>query len=119
MLHLADAEGWWLGEVASGVARTEEQFARVLSKETQQYDSDWPAAPHQPLDWYLGILEETRAEIVALIAPRSDLETKHTAAGRDRTYTLRWILFHVIAHESYHGGQMVMLKEQWKQTRGG
>jgi uncharacterized damage-inducible protein DinB len=31
--------------------------------------------------------------------------------------SLRWVLGHVIQHEAYHGGQIVMLHDLWKRSQ--
>ncbi len=107
ILHIADVEANWLYEVAAGGARDEEELRRLLSKETQQYAIRWPVPPRQPLVWYYAqqdaIRERTRQTVRALNDPN------HIGTRRNKDFTLRWLLHHVITHEAYHGGQAMLL----------
>ena len=107
ILHIADVEAFWLHQIGEGQARSEEELARLLSKETQQYDLTWPMPPAQSLSWFLAQHDEIRARTrqavsawddPALARPRGDAE-----------FTRRWLLHHVLTHEAYHGGQAVLL----------
>ena len=107
ILHIADVEAYWLYQIAAGGERSEEELRRLLSEETQQYAAQWPAPPTQPLSWYYAqhdaIRERTHQTVRTLNDPI------HTGSRRDKDYTLRWLLHHVITHEAYHGGQAVLL----------
>jgi uncharacterized damage-inducible protein DinB/uncharacterized protein YndB with AHSA1/START domain len=107
LLHVADAEVYWLHEVAAG-KRPDRELSRLLMRaETDQYAGRWPQPPTHPLEWFNDILDTVRAESVTLMRrlPASAVRGKG-----ERTYTLRRILHHVEAHEAYHGGQVVLLK---------
>jgi uncharacterized damage-inducible protein DinB len=32
-------------------------------------------------------------------------------------YSLAWIVAHLVQHDSYHGGQIVMLNQMWKKSK--
>lgn len=107
LLHMADAEAYWLHEVAGGQARSPEEKQVLLSEETDQYNVRWPVPPPRPLAWFLAqqdaIRVRTRQTLLAINDP------EHVAKRGDREFTLRWLLNHVISHEAYHGGQAVLL----------
>lgn len=107
LLHIADVESHWLYAVATGQMRSEEEVRRLLSKETKQAIGEWPAPPRRPLAWYYAqhdeIRERTRHTIRELNNP------EHIGTRREQGFTLRWLLHHVITHESYHFGQAVLL----------
>jgi uncharacterized damage-inducible protein DinB len=107
LLHLADAETYWFYEVAAGNQRTKEEYAAVLSQETNQYGFSWPVPPARPLSWYFELLDATRARTREIVAAINDPLAIGT--NRNREFTLRWILNHVISHEAYHGGQAVLI----------
>ncbi len=107
ILHIADVEAHWLHEVAAGAARTPGEAATLLSEETDQYAIRWPAPPRQPLAWYLAQRAAVRARTLELVAALTDLE--RVSVRGEEEFTLRWLLSHVIQHESYHGGQAVLL----------
>ena len=107
ILHMADVEAHWLHEVGAGQKRPVEELSRLLSNETDQYKVEWPNPPAQPLAWYFAQQDDVRARTKRLIAGINDLE--HIGQEDDESYTLRYLLNHVISHEAYHGGQAVLL----------
>ncbi len=110
ILHIADVEAHWLHRIAAGQARTEEELAALLSRETKQYQVQWPAPPAQPLSWYYAQQDAVRARTKRLLDGFDDPERLST--HRDAEFTLRWLFAHVVIHEAYHGGQAVLLALQ-------
>lgn len=111
ILHIADVEAGWLHEAGAGQRRSDDELWRLLSRETQQYQVQWPTPPAHPLSWYIAqhdaVRLRTRELVAALNAPEH-LGTKEKY--RDKAeFTLRWLLHHVLTHEAYHGGQAVLL----------
>ncbi len=107
ILHIADVEAYWLHELGAGQARSDEELVRLLSKETQQYDLSWPRPPAQPLSWFFAQHDEIRARTRQVVSTWDD---PALVSSRDDTeFTRRWLLHHVLTHESYHGGQAVLL----------
>lgn len=111
VLHIADVEAFWLHQVGAGHARSEKELARLLSKETQQYDLSWPRPPAQPLSWFLAQHDAVRTRTHELVAAVNDPVHLGTPPGHEGQveFTLRWLLHHVLTHEAYHGGQAVLL----------
>ncbi len=107
ILHIADVEAYWLHELGAGQARSEEELARLLSKETQQYDISWPRSPAQPLSWFLAQHDEIRARTRQIVSTWDDPAQARPRGNAE--FTRRWLLHHVLTHESYHGGQAVLL----------
>ncbi len=58
------------------------------------------------------VRERTRKTIAELADPN-----RICADPRGRDFTLRWVMNHAIAHESYSGGQIVMLSELYKRMK--
>ena len=87
MLHIVDVEAHWLHHVAAGRPRDPQELKTLLSEATAPDGGRWPAPPRRP----------------------SSTPGRPRRPCRGRTFTLRWMLHHVIAHEAYHGGQAVML----------
>ncbi len=107
LLHIADVEAYWLHQIGAGQARSEEDLARLLSQETQQYDLSWPRPPAQPLSWFRAQHDEIRARTRRIVSTWDD---PTLARPRDAAeFTRRWLLHHVLTHEAYHGGQAVLL----------
>jgi uncharacterized damage-inducible protein DinB len=117
LLHLADCEDYWIQEVAGGRKPDPERRAKFLSKETNQYAGDWPDAPKLPLKAYYAMMDEVRAETLALLTKLGPADLVVRRPGGGREFTLRWILVHLIQHEPYHAGQCVLLKDQYLRSR--
>ena len=109
LLHAAEAEAWWIDEVVGGRPLTPEFKLRTLSGETDVDAGVWGDAPTMPLDAYYEILDEVRYRTREAL--RGELPNRHVLPDPDRPgMTVRWVLGHVVQHDSYHGGQAVMLK---------
>ncbi|MFQ5796359.1 MAG: DinB family protein [Candidatus Bipolaricaulia bacterium] len=111
ILHIAEAEAFWLQEVADGRSHLLEELEALLSEEIDQYAVHWPTPPKRPLTWFYEQHDRIREEIRHTIRRLADPE--HLGRRGKREYTLRWMLHHVITHEAYHGGQAVLLALQY------
>lgn len=110
ILHMADAEGWWFEEMAGGKSRPDGEAQMLLSEETKQYGVEWPVPPRQPLSWYYDVADKVRQRSLRTLAELDDPDRYVEGEGWSRSYNVRWIVAHVAGHESYHGGQAVLLK---------
>jgi uncharacterized damage-inducible protein DinB len=108
MLHIADVEAWWIETVLAGRELSEEEIRRHLSEDTDQYGVRWPVPPRVPLAEYLDALQNVRSRTLKTLQEVEDLS--ETRIRSESEFTLRWIVNHVIQHESYHGGQAVLIK---------
>ncbi len=111
ILHMADCEAYWFEEFAAKQERTEEEMKLLLVRETDQDNVKWPAPPNQPIEWYFELHDRIRAR--SLLAIKS-MTPEQIFPGSRASYTLRWIVAHVVEHDAYHGGQAVLLHELWK-----
>ncbi len=108
LMHIAEVEAWWVQEVVKGRPLTDDFKRRVLADQTDQYEGTWGEPPRMPLKAYFDLLDEVRAETRSLLTD----ETPDRAVCPDPNFpdrTVRWCLSHVVQHESYHGGQAVLL----------
>lgn len=119
LLHLIDCEAYWLKEVGDGEPLSGEHPATIYNMSMDQYKPFWPAPPARPLSWYLKLHDEVRADILARIQKQTNPKKRYPRRRIVATY--RWILVHVLEHDSYTGGQAVLLHEMWKKVgrRGG
>jgi len=113
MLHIADVEIYWLEEFCLGKMMTEEDAKLFMSKEIMQYKGQWPAPPRRPLSYYYKILDDVRARTMKAVKKMPAPDTVK-ARGTKFEFTMGWVLNHVVTHESYHGGQIVMMKELYR-----
>ncbi|MCC7433447.1 MAG: DinB family protein [Methanoregulaceae archaeon] len=116
ILHLVDAETWWLRCVGAQEPDDATTPEAMYNRDMDLYKAYWPAPPRKPLSWYLDLLVERRA--VNLDYIRSQAEAAEVISrGSKNAYTYRWIVAHLVEHDSYHGGQAVLLHEMFKRMR--
>jgi len=108
LLHLAEVETYWIESVCSGRALTAEDRQTYLSDHMDPFTGQWPAPPREPFAYYSALLDAVRARTLESVKAFGDpREVKQADWG---AMTVRYVLTHVIWHESYHGGQAVLLK---------
>ena len=114
MLHMAGCDLYWIKEYVGGSELDAEHPAVAYDAVLDQDNANWPTPPSQPFAWYREVLETTRAQVIELIRqePNPDREFQRSWG----TLTFRWIVAHIVEHDSYHGGQCVLLHEMWKRT---
>ncbi|MCI2430864.1 DinB family protein [Candidatus Acetothermia bacterium] len=115
ILHIASVEAFWLQGVADGRPLSPEERKILLDDETDQYAIRWPTPPRHPLAWFYEQHDRIRKETHRTIQRLADPE--HLGRRGERSYTLRWLLHHVITHEAYHGGQAVLLALQYARRK--
>ena len=112
LLHLGEAEWWWMQCIVSGRQMTAED------KQTAHWDVLLDPAifaarnytPEQCLDAIEHIRALSRLKLAALTD--ADLETIYSRMRGEvkMEHNLRWILHHLIDHEAQHKGQILLLK---------
>jgi uncharacterized damage-inducible protein DinB len=116
ILHLIDCEDAWFRWFLAGNARDPEEVALFLSKETRQDLGEWPTPPAKPLSWYLELHSRIRMRAFeGLKGMEPDRVYERAAFGY--TCTARWVVGHVLEHDSYTGGQAVALHELYKKMK--
>lgn len=111
ILHNIDVEAYWFESFAAQRDRPSGEAQLLLSEETKVDEALWPVAPREPFSWYLDLLQKVRARAFEAL---KGIEPEREYEGRTINVTLRWIVAHVVEHDSYHGGQAVLLHEAWK-----
>lgn len=112
VLHIGEAEWWWIQCNVAGHKLTEED--RRAPHWDVLKDPDAFASKGYSADFCLQqidkIREQTRATLASL--GDEDLERIFSFERRGQTHeqSLRWILHHLIDHEAQHKGQILMLK---------
>lgn len=112
LLHLIDCEAYWLEQVIAGLPERPKESKLFLSQQTNQYKGEWPTPPAKPIGWYFDLHDKIRARTRKAIKKFDDPEM--LIKRRKNSFTLRWILAHVAEHDSYTGGQAVLMHEMWK-----
>jgi uncharacterized damage-inducible protein DinB len=116
LMHLIDCEAGWFFSYCAGQERPPEEMEMLLSTATKQMEGEWPEPPHHLLEWYFETLERIRArgfEALKGLEP----DKVYVEEAWDFSCTLRWVVAHVVQHDSYTGGQAVALHELWKRRQ--
>lgn len=108
ILHIADVEAFWVELVAAGKKLDPAEMKELMSEQINQYGVKWPVPPKKPIAYYFALHDRIRARTLETV--RSLGNPCHPGKWRNTTFTLRWVLSHVLNHEAYHGGQAVLLK---------
>ncbi len=111
VLHLADVELAWFEETVLKKPLSNADKELYMSDQIDVDAAQWPAPPRQPWSWYLKLLADARKR--ALAAVRDFPAPNTVIQGRRSTFTARWVVAHVVEHDSYHGGQIALLHEQF------
>jgi uncharacterized damage-inducible protein DinB len=115
ILHMIHAELYWLEMIALGRQLPQEVKDELLWDQIDIESGRWPAVPHQPLSWYFALQDKYRAQTLEAVKSWAPADT--LVPQRDDKCSLRYIFGHVIQHDSYHGGQIVLLNDLWKALR--
>ena len=97
MLHIADTEDFWIHHIVR----------HEIGDVTYQL-ADYPAKAD-----IVGVLNRARNRTLPYLASltESDLERSYTSP-RGETFSLYWILWHVLEHEIHHRGELSLMLGQ-------
>lgn len=112
--HMMLVELFWLEEFALGTEIDPSLKAQVQWDEIDVDEGIWPNPPAQPLAWYFERQDAIRRRTLDAIKQWPAADTFKPHHGRE--ISLRWVLSHVVQHEAYHGGQIVLLNDLRKRT---
>lgn len=112
ILHMIGCEHYWIEKFVEGIEGSPDDPAIQYDDALDQYGPVWPRPPFETIEWYLALHDTARARIVEKIRAHADPTSIHHQTDSSMTY--RWILAHLVEHDSYHGGQAVLLHEMFK-----
>ena len=117
ILHIIEVEIFWFEQFALDLPADPEEQKLLMSDQIDQDAWKWPEPPREPLSWYFEFHDRIRARTLENIKkwPAPDFAKDRHGSSR----TMRWVLGHVIQHESYHGGQAVLLNRLWDLREAG
>jgi uncharacterized damage-inducible protein DinB len=112
VLHIGEAEWFWMQMVVSGHELTDEDknapYWDVLD------DLERVARTSYTAEFCLQEIEKIRNQTRDVLFSYNDKDLERiisfTRKGEATEYNLRWILHHLIDHEAQHKGQIFMLK---------
>jgi uncharacterized damage-inducible protein DinB len=112
ILHMASAELYWLQDIGEQQKSSDDEPSVAYDQTLDQYAPHWPTPPSQPIEWYFSVQDDVRARMLELVTKRNDPASQHQTKRSTMSY--RWILAHLVEHDSYTGGQAVLLHEMYK-----
>jgi uncharacterized damage-inducible protein DinB len=112
VLHIGEAEWWWMQCVVSGHKLTDQDrsapFWDVLDNPEAFASRGYTA------EFCLQEIEKIRNQTREALFVRNDSDLEKVSSferrGELHEHSLRWILHHLIDHEAQHKGQILMLK---------
>jgi len=109
VLHIASVEVGWIWCTLGGREYPPELRARLLADQTDVDAVEWPEAPDWTWKTYLDAIAEVRAMTKEVLTQPFDPSLFHDNPRWKSRFSNRWVLSHTLTHESYHGGQAVLL----------
>ncbi len=115
VLHIAEAELFWMQYVGTGNDLTPEQKAEFRT--TEFGDPKAPPLPEKPVGWFSERLHEARRTTQTFYATLADAALHDRRPfvddeGREYEFSLRWIIYHLLEHEAGHRGQILTLRRR-------
>ena len=114
LLHIIGVEKWWIHECCGGIPFLSGDREILMTDLTNVDDAVWPTPPSEPIEWYFDMLSKVRKTSIEVLSNITDPERTYKSTRSDNEFTVRWMVAHTIEHDSYHGGQAVMLKTLWE-----
>lgn len=113
LLHIGEAEWWWLNCIIANHEPTEEERQRVYWD--IEFDDETDYAQHgYSAKFCFDTLDDIRQQSRRFLESFGDGDLDriftHTSGERTREVSLRWTLHHLIDHEANHKGQIMLLK---------
>ena len=112
LLHIAEAELWWMQEVIAGKPLTKKQ------KEEFRYDlyggENTKQIGQTSLDYLFSKMDRVRRQTRRILRKLSDRDLDKVHKFKNDRITYGYILFHLIEHEASHAGQISNLINRMK-----
>lgn len=116
LLHMIDCDEGWIRESMFGEDLSIEpiealQHARGIDVDARTF----PEPPAWPFAKYVELMAESRARLIEKLKPLRAADFYISRGGNKLSY--RWVISHLVQHDSYHGGQIVLLHEEYKKLK--
>lgn len=107
LLHIAAIEWSWVFEDIDGLEMDYEKFKHAFALRS---DVDIPQLKGKKKLFYLNQLKEVREEVFQRLTRFSDKDLEKIVESDAEKFSVEWVLFHILEHESMHIGQILLLK---------
>ena len=117
LLHIAEAEHWWVRVVLAGQGEGEDDTSLpedALSPFAIDEEGN-AVAGERPMSDYLAVLDVTRTWtrdfLMGIDAEDLGRDIPMTSSeGESYIFTLEWVLHHLVEHEAHHRGQLALMR---------
>jgi uncharacterized damage-inducible protein DinB len=106
LLHIGGVEWSWIFEDIKGM---EIDFEKWKHGFPLRKEINIPQITSKDTEFYLKQLEEVRTEVYNFLLTLKDKDLEKKVIIEKRTFTIKWILYHLIEHEIWHLGQIKLL----------
>lgn len=113
ILHIIDVELYWFESFVAGIRGKKADAVLLMSEEVHQYGGRWPVPPAEPIEWYYDLHDRYRTRAIEALRNQ---DPDRIIPRKTAEFSVRWVVAHVVEHDSYHGGQAVLLHEMWKRV---
>jgi len=118
MLHMIDCDESWIRESMFGEDLTTNPTEALQHAKSIDVDARiFPEPPAWPYAKYVELMAESRHRLIEKLKPLRAADTYTSPRGNTLSY--RWVIAHLVQHDSYHGGQIVLLHEEYKKAMEG
>lgn len=112
LLEIAATEVYWFEQFLAKIPASGGDTVTFLGGQWDIESGNWPTPHAKPIEWYFELLDSVRNRSMAVL--RGIDPHQILGGGNGFSCTARWVVAHVVEHDSYHGGQAVLLHELWK-----
>lgn len=116
LMHMMSCDRLWIDKVILKTVPDATDPAMIYDELQSNSGGTWPDPPAESWDWYWELFQKHRRltlEQLSAIQDPSAVVQEHERSD----YSLAWIVAHLVQHDSYHGGQIVMLNQMWLKSR--
>ena len=115
LFHIAAIEWSWIFEDIDGLELDYEEWKEAFALRPQV---DVPQIKGKNKQFYLEKLQEVREQVYQRLQEFEDNDLERIVESEGNKYSIEWILFHILEHETMHIGQILLLKRFYeKQIR--
>lgn len=118
ILHLGEAEWWWIQSIVMGNEMTDDD-KRIAHWDVLE-DPDGFASKGYSAQYCIDAVDLIRKKTHETLASFSDDDLDrifvYESPKGKREVSLRWVLHHLVDHEAQHKGQILMLKRMLGRT---
>jgi uncharacterized damage-inducible protein DinB len=112
LLHIAGVEWSWIFQDIDGHEMDYEEFKHGFPLRPEV---NIPQLKNQEIQFYVSKLNKIREDVYQRLARFEDEDLDRLVESDSETYSIEWILFHILEHEAMHIGQIQLLRRLYSE----